>query len=295
MTTPAQLLETLCTRTASVLSDVLARLDMAGRRWSRDQRIPSSEEPGVSPATGSAGASPVPALSGWAAGSGEQRSEHPAPLDDARAGTVLTYAALHTETVRRLGAEPVGTALDEEWRSCAPDVDSRERCLRLVRRLWTLSGRPGPAVVLYYAPPYYPHVATRQGPLRKAVEGVAAGRPELNLLVEDYFPLLSDMSYFGLDPAVDLATLRDNMPVWQDQDNAPVRQDHGERGAPTRPGGYSLPLDAMRSLDIPVANIGPYGRDVHQAGERVLMSYSFGVVPQLLYETIERLAYILES
>ncbi len=245
-TTPAQLLETLHARVTSVLSELLTRMDTAGRRWMRDQRVPLSEEP------------------------------------DTRAGTVLTYATLHTETVRRLGAEYVGAALDEEWRGCAPDLDSRERCLRLVRRLWTLSGRQGPGVVLYYAPPYYPHVASRPGPLLKAVEAVAAGRPELNLLVDDYFPLLSDMSYFGLDPGVDLAALRDNMPVWQEQ---------GEQNASTRAGAYSLPLEAMRSLDIPVANIGPYGRDVHQPGERVLMSYSFGVVPQLLYETIERLAH----
>jgi len=34
---------------------------------------------------------------------------------------------------------------------------------------------------------------------------------------------------------------------------------------------------------------------VHQPGERVLMSYSFGVVPQLLYETIERLAHVTEE
>ncbi len=278
-TTPAQLLETLRTRAASVLSDLLTRMDTAGQRWLRDRRVPSPEEPAV-------GVSPVPALSRWTTGMGEQRSERPALPDNPRGGTVLTYAALHTEVVRQLGAERVGAALDEEWRSCAPDLDSRERCLRLVRRLWTLSGRQGPAVVLYYAPPYYPHVASRQGPLRKAVEAVAAGRPELNLLVEDYFPLLSDMSYFGLDPSVDLAALRDNMPVWQEQ---------GEQGAPTHAGAYSLPLDAMRSLDIPVANIGPYGRDVHQPGERVLMSYSFGVVPQLLYETIERLAHVTEE
>ena len=256
-TTPGQLLETLRARATSVLSDLLTRMDMAGRRWLRDRRVPSPEEP-----------------------AGGETSALP---DNARAGTVLTYATLHTETVRQLGAKRAGAALDEEWRGCTPDLDSRERCLRLVRRLWTLSGRQGPGVVLYYAPPYYPHVASRPGPLREAVEAVAAGRPELNLLVDDYFPLLSDMSYLRLDPGVDLTALRDNMPVWQD---------HGEQGAPARRGGYSLPLDALRSLDIPVANIGPYGRDVHQAGERVLMSYSFGVVPQLLYETIERLAQL---
>ncbi len=281
-TTPAQLLETLRTRVASVLDDLLARMGTAGRRWLRDQRISSPEESITGASPGTAGI--LPATMGWqGAGDPSEYGLLQSNPSKKTLETVLTYAELHTETIRRLGAEYVGAALDEEWRSCPLDLDSRERCLRLAQRLWTLSGRQGPAVVLYYAPPYYPHVASRQGPLRKAVEAVAAGRPELNLLVEDYFPLLSDMSYFGLDPGVDLAALRDNMPVWQA---------HGEQGAPTHAGAYSLPLDAMRSLDIPVANIGPYGRDVHQPGERVLMSYSFGVVPQLLYETIERLAQL---
>jgi arginine utilization protein RocB len=38
-----------------------------------------------------------------------------------------------------------------------------------------------------------------------------------------------------------------------------------------------------------VINLGPYGRGVHQSGEGVLMSYSFGILPQLIYEVIERL------
>jgi len=87
------------------------------------------------------------------------------------------------------------------------------------------------------------------------------------------------MSYLHLDPTIDTAALTANIPTWQPP------------GAPNRPGAYSLPLDAMRALDVPVVNLGPYGKGAHQAGERALMSYSFGVLPQLLYEAIERLAH----
>lgn len=81
------------------------------------------------------------------------------------------------------------------------------------------------------------------------------------------------MSYLRLDPSIDVSGLVANMPAWRDD-----------------PGGYTLPLEAIRCLDLPAVNIGPYGYGVHCPDERVLMPYSFGTVPQLILETIERLA-----
>ena len=128
-----------------------------------------------------------------------------------------------------------------------------------------------------YAPPYYPHVAATPSALHDAVAAVIAAHPELNLVQQEYFPLLSDLSYLRLDPDIDCSALSANMPVWREPD------------APSRPGSYSLPLAAIRELALPVVDFGVYGRGAHQRGERVLMSYSFGVLPQLLYETIELL------
>ncbi len=203
-----------------------------------------------------------------------------------RSGCVLTYAALYDAAVQRIGAEGVRAALDAEWAGLPDDLDRRERSLRLVWRLWTLSGLSAPAVILYYAPPYYPHVAATPSALHRAVSAVTAAHPELQLVHDEYFPLLCDMSYLRLDPPVDPDPLRRNMPVWQEPD-AP--------DSPARLGGYSLPLDLMRALDLPVANIGPYGFGAHQAGERVLMSYAFDTVPRLIDETIGRLAALLDD
>ena len=46
----------------------------------------------------------------------------------------------------------------------------------------------------------------------------------------------------------------------------------------------------MRQLNLPVVNLGPYGKGAHQAGERVLMSYSFGELPKLICDVIEYLS-----
>jgi len=162
-------------------------------------------------------------------------------------------------------------------------LDARERSLHLVRHLWTLSGKQGPAVVIYYSPPYYPHVAATPSQLHEVVTTLATAHPELNLEVHEYYPYISDMSYLRLDPHMDLTALTDNIPIWQ------------EPGTPARAGSYTLPLAAIQQLGLPVVNLGSYGRGVHQRGERVLMSYSFGVLPQLLYEVIDQLGQLNEE
>ena len=120
-------------------------------------------------------------------------------------------------------------------------------------------------------------MAATPSPLHDVVTGVAQAHPELHLEVREYYSFISDMSYLRLDPGIDLAALTANIPTWQ------------EPGTTVRPGSYSLPLAAIQELDLPIVNLGPYGAGVHQLGERALMSYSFGILPQLLYEVIERL------
>ncbi|HZU01445.1 MAG TPA: M20/M25/M40 family metallo-hydrolase [Ktedonobacteraceae bacterium] len=241
-TTPAQLLQRLCSLCKSALTSVLASIDQAEQRWMQ--------------------------------ASGDR---NPLQQLQSRSGVVLTYAHLYAETVQRLGEEQVQQELAEEWERWPADLDKRERSLHLVHRLWTLSGRQGPAVVVYYAPPYYPHVAATPSALHDAVAAVIAAHPELHLVQQEYFPLLSDLSYLRLDPDIDCAALSANMPVWRESD------------APPRPGSYSLPLATIRELALPVVDFGVYGRGAHQRGERVFMSYSFEILPQLLYEVIERL------
>jgi arginine utilization protein RocB len=209
----------------------------------------------------------------WLADAGKSRQAPP------RGGAVLTYAELRARAEARAGAAPVARALDEEWECVPAGADSRERCLQLVRRLWEVSGERGPAVVLYYSPPYYPHVAATDGPLHDAIAAVAAAHPELDLVRRDFYPYISDMSYLRLDPGADTSALTANMPVWRDP----------TPGVAPRAGAYTLPLDQIRALGLPVVDLGPYGRGVHQRGERVLMSYSFDILPRLLWEVIARL------
>lgn len=238
-TTPADLLTRLRTLAESALSRTLERLDACEARW-------------------------------VAAAGSDARPRGP------RTGSVYTYAELRAIAEQRHSAGDVARALADEIEHTPIEVDTRERNLCLVRRLWALAGLAGPAIVLSYAPPYYPHVAAAPGPLHDAVAAVAGAHPDLHLVTREFYPYISDMSYLRLDAGVETAALTANMPLWAGPDVA-------------RPGAYTLPLDAIRALNLPVVNLGPIGRGAHQRGEAVLMPYSFGTLPHLLWEVIERM------
>jgi arginine utilization protein RocB len=254
--TPRELLERLRIIAGEALDDVLERVDRAERRWLEQMHDPA-----------------------WQAHLRTRRG----------AGRVLTYADLWQAAVERYGktlGERAEQALREAfaaewaavWRRGAaaePRWDARRRSLELVRWLWGQSGLSAPAVVIYYTPPYYPHANPQGGALVEALRVVA---PRHAVKVDDYFPFLSDMSYLRLDvPETDLEALSANMPLWQRDAEQP------------RPGGYQLPLTNIRRLGLPCIDIGPHGRNAHKADERVLKSYSFGELPQIVWEIIEAL------
>ena len=236
---PAELLERLRERTEATLARVLEQLRTAEERWTR---LTADET----------------------------------PLHALREGKVMTLAELREATETQLGVDAVNADLAALNEALPATLDKRERSLLVAQRLWTLSGLSGPAVVLYYSPPYYPHAQTAPGALHEAMAAVATDHPELQLQTVEFYPYISDMSYLRLDPGMDLAALKANMPLWSDE-------------FPPAGGVYSLPLDEIARLGLPAINLGPYGWGAHQRGERLLQSYSFGVLPQLIVEVIERL------
>ena len=53
---------------------------------------------------------------------------------------------------------------------------------------------------------------------------------------------------------------------------------------------FYLPTDLPGALDIPIANMGPAGRDAHRSTERLELDYSLQIAPKLLAETIQKLS-----
>ena len=81
-----------------------------------------------------------------------------------------------------------------------------------------------------------------------------------DIQLKKFYPYISDLSYATAPQDVDaLDSLRNNMPGF------------GKK--------YYLPLEAMQELNLPVVNIGPFGKDAHKFTERVEKNYSFVVAP----------------
>jgi arginine utilization protein RocB len=185
----------------------------------------------------------------------------------------LTFAEL-----KRLALDRGGVAVEMELarltESLRDDlsVDLPLYCQRVTELLWRHSGLTGPAAVVGFASLYYPRVLVGDAPgrhaqLRAAAERQAAALAQaagVSIRLRPFFPGISDMSFLGCaDAAEELVVVSENTPAW----------------------GTRLRFDysSARELDVPVINVGPWGRDYHQRLERVYMPYSFGVMPELVW------------
>ncbi len=150
-------------------------------------------------------------------------------------------------------------------------VDKREISLMLTRELMTIAKHKAPAIVLFFAPPFCPHNTSEAEELKEIADRVGKRHGE-EFSQLHFFPSLSDSSYLKMDDSEEsLKQLLDNFPQYDQL--------------------YPLPFESIRDLNIPSVNFGCYGKDAHKWTERVYMPYSFGVLPDLLLETVK---YYLE-
>ncbi len=149
--------------------------------------------------------------------------------------------------------------------------DEREISLHLVKKLHTLWGKKDPMIILYFSPPYYPHVAVNgksevENTLIKTLKGLSDDTLKNPIKFRKFYPYISDLSYFSLPEEEAVTSLKRNMPGF---------------GV-----SYTLPLEDIKELSLPVTNIGPYGFDAHQYTERIEVDYSFNTLPDLVLRTV---------
>ncbi|MDR7857211.1 M20/M25/M40 family metallo-hydrolase [Tissierella sp.] len=190
---------------------------------------------------------------------------------------VLSYEELYNAVKSEIGNE-----LDERIAKITEEmlndelIDQRDFSLKLVEAVHGLWSDREPVVIVYYTPPYYPHIYVEgKAPKEKALLDAVANainttESDYNLVYKKFFPYISDLSYGAApkDPKI-IAALKDNMP-----------------GFGTK---YNLPLEDMQKLDLPVLDIGAFGKDAHKFTERIEKKYSFEVAPILVYKTIMNL------
>jgi arginine utilization protein RocB len=179
-----------------------------------------------------------------------------------------------------------GVAVDEltdQVIQANPNEDSRQISFKVIEALEALSGDKRPKVIVFFAPPYCPHNYLREDVaaekrcdqildhvLRKAEQETGE-----QFAKKRFFPYLADSSYLAMsETAEETAAIIGNFPAW------------GKT--------YSVPLDQIRKLNIPVLDMGVYGKRAHTWMERVYKPYSYGVLPKLIRSMTEQIFEVLD-
>ncbi|WP_369973780.1 M20/M25/M40 family metallo-hydrolase [Rummeliibacillus sp. POC4] len=181
---------------------------------------------------------------------------------------VVRFEELYTYAVNKMGIKQV-KELKESILS-NDTFDDREKSLRIADQLMIRCQELAPAVVLLFAPPYYPPVNSSEDSLiQGAVSLLLEEAKKFNIPLEQihYFNGICDLSYCQFQAVKDWKTYEKNSPVW------------GET--------YDIPFEEMSKFSAPVLNVGPFGKDAHQISERLHVKSAFEEMPVLLYELLK--------
>ena len=188
----------------------------------------------------------------------------------------MSYEELYAKVREELGDE-----LDKKVEAYAAElkadnsIDQRDKSLKLVDFVHDLWSDKDPVLIVYFTPPYYPHIYvdgsnSKDKALIDAVaDAIGTTLPQFDyqIVQKKFLPCISDLSYGAApkDPEI-ISKLQDNTPGYGSF--------------------YKLPLKEMQELDLPVVDIGSFGKDAHKFTERIETRYTFQVTPQLIYKTI---------
>lgn len=145
---------------------------------------------------------------------------------------------------------------------------------KLIKKTLEYIDDPDPIVVISISPPYYPHVSndfletdSRIDKIHQVINQSASQFNE-SYQLQKYFMGISDLSYTSLNNSEQVVPyIKNNMPLW----------DHL----------YSINFEGLKNLNIPVMNVGPWGKDLHKLTERVNLKDLKSHTPKLIMDIIE--------
>ncbi|MCM3743859.1 M20/M25/M40 family metallo-hydrolase [Sporosarcina luteola] len=155
-------------------------------------------------------------------------------------------------------------------------LDTRMFAARVVEESWKFMPDKSPAIIVFYSSLYSPRVALigdtedEQRLLQALDNAINAVQPDYDhpIIAKNFFPHISDMSFIAMsDNMDDIEYMVENTPSW------------GKK--------LHVAYEDVHELNIPVINIGPYGIDGHKKLERMEMTYSLEIVPNLTNHIIQ--------
>ncbi len=150
-------------------------------------------------------------------------------------------------------------------------MDLRLYSLRVIEEAWKWSADKNPAVVIFLGSIYSGPIVVdgkteKERALLDSVEAaIQAVQPEAGVPLKTrmFYPYISDSSFLEVcDDPESLQALGDNMPTWKVK--------------------YFHDTEKIQQINVPVVNIGTFGKDGHMFTERVEKKHTFENVPNLI-------------
>ncbi|SNV74466.1 M20/M25/M40 family metallo-hydrolase [Clostridium cochlearium] len=190
---------------------------------------------------------------------------------------VLTYEEVYKKVKETLG-DKFDTYIQgkiEQWIN--ENMDLQTIAINIMKETYLNYPDKSPAIIIGFAPPYYPdkHLIEDKADdmvLLKVIDNIleyAKDKFNTNIEKDHYYMALCDLSYTGITNKKGLNTIASNI--------LGINK------------SYNLPVDELSQLDIPSIAFGGFGKDFHKFSERLNISYSFEVVPNLYEKAIYEL------
>ncbi|WP_188206969.1 M20/M25/M40 family metallo-hydrolase [Alkalibacillus aidingensis] len=190
---------------------------------------------------------------------------------------VFTYSEMQ-EMLTRTHGESYEQHMNDFKEDLLQDetLDIRMYAARVVEESWKFMPDKSPAIIVFYSSLYSPRVALtgetqdEQRLLAALDHAINALQPEYKhpIAAKNFFPHISDMSFVAMsDRMIEIDYAVTNTPSW------------GQK--------LHVAYEDVNELNIPVINIGPYGMDGHKKLERMEMTYSLEIVPNLTNHVIQ--------
>ncbi len=202
------------------------------------------------------------------------------PMRDHGDARVISFGEIYDMAAARYagGAEALSAHV-RGFLKKLPEGDMRDRGVAALEELIRIAEVAAPFVAVGFLPPYLPAITSLSGKpranvvVRTAERVVAEARERYGVAIDiaEFFAGLCDLSYMGFGGTrEDLAPIAKNCPGW------------GEL--------YSVPVDELIEIDMPVMNMGPCGYDAHRKAERLERKYSFEILPELIVFMVRALS-----
>ena len=190
---------------------------------------------------------------------------------------VYTWKEFYAEAAAQHG-QPFRDAIAafaEKLQREQPAMDLRYFSLAVTEEVWKWYEDKSPALVLFFGSVFSARIemtgkTAKERALLDAVEGaIEKIRPEAQRQIKTrmFYPYISDSSFMALcDTRESFDAVAENMPAWKVK--------------------YFHDVDKIMEINVPVVNIGAFGRDGHMLTERVDMVQTFRNVPNITCEAI---------